>query len=131
MKFGLEARVPFLDHRLVEFTTSLPIDYLDGRNESKKIMVHGLSELLPEAIRNRKDKKGFITPEELWFKKDYSEQFIALFKKYNGYTHGILREKEVLYYFNQVMAGKAAFDYTYWRLISLGMWMKVFNVDVS
>ncbi|MBC7606940.1 MAG: asparagine synthase (glutamine-hydrolyzing) [Burkholderiales bacterium] len=130
MAHSVEARVPFLDHRLVEFTTSLPIDYLDGRNESKKIMVHGLSELLPEAIRNRKDKKGFITPEELWFKKDYSEQFIALFEKYNGYTHGILREKEVLYYFNQVMAGKAAFDYTYWRLISLGMWMKVFNVDV-
>jgi asparagine synthase (glutamine-hydrolysing) len=130
MAHSVEARVPFLDHRLVEFTTQLPVDYLDGPGDSKKIMKYGLSDILPEAIRNRKDKKGFITPEEVWFKKDFTTEFITMFKKYNGYTHSIIREKEALVYFDAVAAGKIAFDYTYWRLISLGIWMQVFNVQL-
>jgi asparagine synthase (glutamine-hydrolysing) len=128
MAHSVEARVPFLDHKMVEFTTQLPVDYLNGWDEQKKIMKYGLADVLPDAIRNRKDKKGFITPEEVWFKKDFTEQFIAMFKKYNVHTQSIIREKEALRYFDDVIAGKVAFDYTYWRLISLGIWMKVFNV---
>ena len=130
MALSIEARVPFLDHRLVEFSTQLPVDYLNGNGEPKKIMKYALADILPEAIQNRKDKKGFITPEEVWFKKDFSEQFIAMFKKYNVYTKSIIREKEALEYMDKVIAGKAAFDYTYWRLISLGMWMEVFNIEI-
>jgi asparagine synthase (glutamine-hydrolysing) len=70
MAHSVEARVPFLDYRLVEFTTQLQVDYLDGRNESKKIMIHSFKDILPEKILNRKDKKGFITPEERWLKQD-------------------------------------------------------------
>ena len=128
MAHSVEARVPFLDHNLVEFSTQMPVDYLDGYNESKKLMLYGLEDILPPIIRNRKDKKGFITPEENWFRKDYSDQFINLFKKYHVYTGSILNEKEVLNYFDEVISGKKPFDYTYWRLISLGMWMKVFNI---
>lgn len=130
MAHSVEARVPFLDHQLVEFTTQLPVDYLDGAGESKKILKHALSDVLPEAIRHRKDKKGFITPEEVWFKKDFTDQFTEMFKKNNTYTQSIIREKEALQYFDAVAKGKIAFDYTYWRLISLGMWMEVFNVQL-
>ena len=130
MAHSVEARVPFLDHRLVEFSTQLPVDYLNGNGEPKKIMKYGLTDILPEAIRDRKDKKGFITPEEVWLKKDFSEQFLAIFKKYNVYTQSIIREKEALLYLEEIIEGKVAFDYTYWRLISLGIWMEVFNIQL-
>jgi asparagine synthase (glutamine-hydrolysing) len=130
MAHSVEARVPFLDHKLVEFTTQLPVDYLDGNGDSKKIMKYGLSDTLPEAIKNRKDKKGFITPEEVWFKNDFTEEFLTMFRENNIHTKSIIREKEALVYLNAVAKGKAAFDYTYWRLISLGIWMDVFNIQI-
>jgi len=128
MAHSVEARVPFLDHHLVEFATQLPLDYLDGYNDSKKMLTHALKDVLPEAIRNRKDKKGFITPEEFWFRKEFSKEFMNLFKSYNKYTESILNEKEVFHFLNKVMVGKESFDYTYWRMISLGIWMKVYDV---
>ena len=128
MAHSIEARVPFLDHTLVEFANQLPVDYLDAPGELKRLMRYSLSDSLPEAIRNRKDKKGFITPEEVWFKKDFKNEFVAMFKKYNVYTNSIISEKEAMLYFDDIMSGKVAFNYTYWRLISLGIWMKVFNV---
>ena len=129
MAHSIEARVPFLDHNLVAYSTQMPIDYLDGFQESKKLMIYGLEDILPTSIRNRKDKKGFITPEEHWFKHEFFEEFKNMFKKYNAYSGSILNEKAVLDYFNQIIDGKKPFDYTYWRLISLGMWMKVFNIQ--
>jgi len=131
MAFSLEARVPFLDHRLVEFTTQLPVAFLDGINESKKILVDSIGDILPERILNRKDKKGFITPEEVWFKNDFKKEFVAMYKQYSCYTNTILREKQVLDYFEQVASEEIPFDYTYWRLISLGVWMKVFDVKTA
>ena len=128
MAHSIEARVPFLDHTLVEFANQLPVDYLDAPGELKRLMKYSLSDTLPEAIRNRKDKKGFITPEEVWFKKDFRNEFIAMFKKYNVYTNSIISEKEAMQYFEEIISGKVAFNYTYWRLISLGVWMKVFNI---
>jgi len=130
MAHSVEARVPFLDHRLVEFTTQLPVDYLNANGEPKKIMKYGLSDILPQAIQNRKDKKGFITPEEVWFKTAHTEQFLAMFDQYNKNTQSIIRDKEARLYFDEIIAGKKAFDYTYWRLISLGIWMDVFNIQL-
>lgn len=63
MTFSLESRVPFLDHRLIEFVFSLPFEYkISATAETKAVMRHALKDVLPEAIYNRRDKKGFVTP---------------------------------------------------------------------
>jgi asparagine synthase (glutamine-hydrolysing) len=65
MAFSIESRVPFLDHRLVELAFSYSdTDKIDGAN-TKKILRNSLKEILPPAICNRKDKKGFVTPGEV------------------------------------------------------------------
>ncbi len=67
MANSIEARVPFLDHRLVEFTLSLPLNYLTKPNHTPKpLLSDALENVLPPVIANRRDKKGFITPEENW-----------------------------------------------------------------
>jgi asparagine synthase (glutamine-hydrolysing) len=130
MAHSVEARVPFLDHRLVEFTTQLPVYFLDSTNESKKIMFQALKDILPEAIRNRKDKKGFITPEERWFKDDFYDEFIEYFKSNVQFSQGIINEKNAIEYMFKVKSGTLKFDYTYWRIILFCVWMKVFKVSL-
>lgn len=65
MAFSLESRVPFLDHRLVEFAfkTGMADKINDGRG--KLILRGSLRGITPDAILDRRDKKGFVTPGEV------------------------------------------------------------------
>src|SRR2546425_8513194 len=63
MAHSLEARVPLLDHRLVELAFSLPGDELIRRGETKSVLRRALADLLPQEVRDRRDKLGFVTPE--------------------------------------------------------------------
>ncbi len=130
MAHAVEARVPFLDHRLVEFTLSLPVNYLDSKTETKKLLINGLKNLLPKAILNRKDKKGFITPEEIWVKHEYTQQIRAQLAQSIKHSQGIIKP-EALTYFDDVVAGKKPFNYNYWRMILFGMWMNLYNVKIK
>ncbi|NNM15441.1 MAG: asparagine synthetase B, partial [Bacteroidia bacterium] len=66
MANSLEVRVPFLDHRIVEFAQSLPIDYKIDKNNQKKILIDSVKKLLPSELFNRK-KQGFEVPLAKWF----------------------------------------------------------------
>lgn len=68
MRFSVESRVPFLDHRLVELTLSLPSDQIINNGYSKYILREAMSGLLAESIRSRRDKIGFGTPENTWLR---------------------------------------------------------------
>jgi asparagine synthase (glutamine-hydrolysing) len=59
MAHSIEARVPFLDHRLVEFAFKLPGDAKIHGASTKYILRQGLSGILPSAVRTRVDKIGF------------------------------------------------------------------------
>jgi len=64
MSHSLESRVPFLDHRLVEFAFQLNNEDKINETRTKYIMREAMKNLLPEKVYNRKDKKGFVTPGE-------------------------------------------------------------------
>ena len=66
MAFGVEVRLPFLDHRLVEFVFSCPEEdkILDGA--TKQVLRMSMDGIVPDAIRLRKDKLGFQPPEDRW-----------------------------------------------------------------
>lgn len=66
MYFSVESRVPFLDHRLVEFALALPADHLiDGRS-TKRLLRAGVTDIVPETVHARLDKIGFGNPEAEW-----------------------------------------------------------------
>lgn len=75
--YGLEIRLPFLDHRLVEFSLSLPVSYLILDGVSKRILRDAIN-ILPKNIKDRKNKKGFNIPEKDYFSMDESFYFIDL-----------------------------------------------------
>lgn len=62
MAYGLESRVPFLDHQLVEFAASIPVSYkLDWQFKSKKILKEAYADVLPDYVTRRR-KAGFGMP---------------------------------------------------------------------
>lgn len=72
MAWGLEARVPYLDHRLVEFVNSLP-DGLKLRGFRRKhLLRQALAGLVPEEVL-RGQKRGFGAPFRLWYSADFRE----------------------------------------------------------
>lgn len=129
MANSTEARVPFLDHRLVEFTMNLPVEFLDTKDVRKRILVSALKGILPEKVRTRDDKKGFITPEQRWFMEDFKGEFIDYYLKYADYSSGIINKENTIKYLLDVQNKKIAFSYNYWRLISFSIWMKVYHVN--
>ncbi len=129
MANSVEARVPFLDHRLVEFSYSLPDDYLEKDGITKRVMRQALRGLLPEEIRLRKDKMGFATPEEVWVKQGNTELFRNKIEEAVESTGGIIKPVS-LKYFDDVASGRVQFDYTYWRIILFNEWLQKFGVRV-
>ena len=65
MAFGLETRHPFLDYRLADFCFSLPDTY-KIREGWQKWLLRQIDTGMPDAIRYRKDKKGYTTPQDKW-----------------------------------------------------------------
>ncbi len=68
MAFGIESRVPFVDHVFVEWLATLPADMRLSDGWTKKIMRGALKGILPERIRTRKSKLGFSTPFASWLR---------------------------------------------------------------
>ncbi len=69
MAASLEVRVPFLDHRLVEFAAGLPADYKLGWFSVKKFLRRASRSRLPQEITERR-KHGFAVPLDAWFRGD-------------------------------------------------------------
>ena len=69
MAHSEEVRLPFCDHRLAEFALSLPPEALMGNTQTKRVLRGAMRGILPEPIRTRWSKQGFLPPQALWFRK--------------------------------------------------------------
>jgi asparagine synthase (glutamine-hydrolysing) len=74
MAFGIEARVPFLDHRLAEFALGVPGDLKVKGATTKLFARRALSRVLPDEIAWRKDKLGYPIPFGHWLRTDTALQ---------------------------------------------------------
>jgi asparagine synthase (glutamine-hydrolysing) len=103
---SLEVRHPFLDHRLVQFLVSLPVESKINSGWTKYILRQSMHEL-PGAIRWRRDKKPFITPEEMWLKKNLSGLIKHTFKKSMLNEMDFLDDGVFLAYYDNFQNGRA------------------------
>ncbi len=67
MAHSREVRLPFCDHRIAEFVLSLPPTYLMGGVQTKRLLRNSMRGVLPEKIRQRWNKQGFLPPQDRWF----------------------------------------------------------------
>jgi asparagine synthase (glutamine-hydrolysing) len=71
MAHSREVRLPFLDHRLVEFIFSLPDSFILHKGWTKYILRKSMNDVLPESIAWRVDKIGYEPPQSRWIETDY------------------------------------------------------------
>ena len=81
MAHGVEVRLPFLNHELVEFIFSLPSHFKIQNGFTKFLLRSSMQNLLPEEIVWRKDKIGFETPQKLWMNDATVKDYIHEAKK--------------------------------------------------
>ncbi|MBC8114636.1 MAG: asparagine synthase (glutamine-hydrolyzing), partial [Candidatus Saccharimonas sp.] len=72
MAYGLEARSPFMDHRVVELAAQIPRPLKLHHRRGKRILVETFADLLPESIQTR-PKMGFGVPLDHWFRGELRE----------------------------------------------------------
>jgi asparagine synthase (glutamine-hydrolysing) len=76
MHFGVEARVPFLEHRLVEFGMNIPSKFKVRNGEVKYVLKESVSDLLPKKVYKRNNKIGYETPMDSWFREPDFVQYM-------------------------------------------------------
>lgn len=118
MAFSIESRVPFLDHRLVEYAFTLQNDDKIHQGETKYILRKSMEGILPDAIIKRQDKKGFVTPgEDIWLKGPLKHLM-----EMNFSNAGFIDVKKAKKAVEQYKHG-AKNSQIVWRLAALNQWL--------
>jgi len=76
MKYSLEARCPFLDKNVIEFSLGLPLEYKIRNGELKKILKDITHQYIPKELMDR-PKQGFGVPIERWLRTELREQLLS------------------------------------------------------
>jgi asparagine synthase (glutamine-hydrolysing) len=130
MAHSVEARVPFLDYRLVELALALPDEAKLSEGVTKRVLRDAMKGVLPEAIRVRTDKIGFATAEESWLRRELPDEFRTALRQGIDASAGVLRPV-ALELLEQVIDGRRAFSFLPWRIIAFGAWMNRFGIQLS
>jgi asparagine synthase (glutamine-hydrolysing) len=125
MAFSVEARVPFLDHRLVEFVLGLPSSYKVRHGMTKYVMRRAMRGLLPEKIRNRVTKLGFATPERKW---QIQHLKLLIIQAINSSELAEFVSADAARQAFQRIEDLNITDFAPWRWLNLYLWMKKFGV---
>jgi asparagine synthase (glutamine-hydrolysing) len=124
MAHSIEARVPFLDHTLVEHMMALPEEKKISNGVTKVILREAMHDLIPEEIVNRKDKIGFQTPERWWF-EHRTDLFL---NKYRGVRKILPQQTKSRC--DEIFKKRKPYTYEVWRAISFGEFIKAFEVEI-
>lgn len=127
MAHGVEARVPFVDPNLMNFVGAMRDDFLIDGTYTKKILRDAVSDFLPPEVRNRRDKIGFQTAEEIWMTEN-APSFKQLVEE-SVSTCARFFDENTLRLCNEIIDGEKPFSNVPWRVISFGQWAKVFKVE--
>ncbi len=137
MAFGLEQRVPFLDHRLVEYADRIPVKYKLGKKgllfgkvgkhyEGKVILREALSEYLPEHVL-KQPKWGWFSPAAKWMRgpfKPFMEEVLS--ETYNEGTRELFDFNALQNMLSDHNAKKGYHLNTLWSVMTFQVWYKQF-----
>ncbi|MHC2252464.1 asparagine synthase (glutamine-hydrolyzing) [Bradyrhizobium embrapense] len=130
MAHGIEARVPFLDHNLVEFSIGLGESHKIVYGDTKRVLRRAMAGVLPLAVANRRDKLGFATPEQTWFRGPLRQAIEAGVEDTLTRFPGLLHADNTRHLTQQMLAGDRPLDFTAWRIVNVGIWGRVFGVTM-
>jgi len=125
MAHGLESRVPFLDHRIVELAATIPADVKFENGNMKHVLRSAMRSKLPASISNRQDKMGFPVPLHEWITSPGPvRDFVRdVFSSQQARSRELIDNSRVL----KRMDGETQFGRQIWGLLSLELWQRAFH----
>lgn len=128
MAHSLECRAPFLDHRLAEFTATLPAEYLihpvTGRG--KRLFRAACADVVPDEVFTRR-KSGFAAPVDRWLRGPLAERTAELLLGPEARIAELLDQAAIRHILDEHRTGAADHAYRIWALIMLEMWFREYG----
>jgi asparagine synthase (glutamine-hydrolysing) len=124
MAASVEARVPFLDHELVEWTAALPVDVKLRHLTGKRLLRHAMRSRLPQQIRTRR-KQAFVVPTDEWFRGELREFAGDLLLGKRLRERGWFNPQRLTALVESHWAG-GNHGQALWSLLSLELWARTF-----
>jgi asparagine synthase (glutamine-hydrolysing) len=127
MAFSVEARVPFLDHRLVEFLFRLPPQNILRNGYTKYAYREAMKAIIPDEIRLRTDKRGFAMPDRLLLRGalPFVRNIISALPR-NSSIYDIENLKDGL---PEKIKNERLYEPIIWRIINAIVWQSKFGVS--
>jgi asparagine synthase (glutamine-hydrolysing) len=127
MAFSVEARVPFLDHRLVEFLYRLPPNQILRNGYTKYAYRQAMREIIPDEIRLRTDKRGFAVPDRLLLKGALT--FVRNIISGLSSTSSIYDVENMMKAVPDGIDSENSYQPIIWRIINAIVWQSKFGIS--
>lgn len=127
MAFSIEARVPFLDYRIVEFALGLDAQWKIRDSWTKWVLRKAAEPALPSKVAWRRSKMGYPTPAARWISSgpDKEAAYDLLFSD-RFLDRGVVSRESVQYYWDQHQSGAVDRSWLLYRYITLEQWYRIY-----
>jgi asparagine synthase (glutamine-hydrolysing) len=126
MAFSIESRVPYLDYRFVEYVASLPLGQKIRKGVTKRALRAAIKGIIPESIRCRMDKMGFVTPEEVWMREDLRPFVLGVLSSDAFRARPYWDADAVIQDYLAFLEGRSAYSPEIWRIVCAELWLQKF-----
>lgn len=126
MAFSIESRTPFLDYRLIEYLFAIPSDQKIRQGVTKVVLRNAMKGVLPEPIRQRLDKIGFSTPQDVWFRTILKETTREIFNSASFRQRPYFEIKAANQILEEHSLGNRDYSQEIWRALCLELWLRTF-----
>jgi len=122
MAWGLESRVPLLDHRICEMLAQIPVNIKFRNGQPKYLFRKAVTHIVPDKILNREDKMGFPVPLHKWYRNELKDFVMDILLDSRARQRGIFNIKQL----EKMITQEKSFGRAIWGALSLEIWFKTF-----
>jgi asparagine synthase (glutamine-hydrolysing) len=125
MHHSLEVRVPFLDHKFMEFCATIPPEMKMEWFRKKYLLKKAVKKLLPGPVIHHR-KQGFASPMAQWLKTDLKPYVLETLSEKNLKKHDFINFKTVQTILGEHFSGKEIHDTLIWSMVIFQTWFDLY-----